>query len=54
MPPGWEVGMDEDGVIDSRELYLIRATPSFYLIGPDGKVMGKDMDLNMLMQFFTP
>lgn len=53
MPPGWEVGMDEEGVIDSRELYLVRATPSFYLIGADGRIIGKDMDLNMLLRYFA-
>lgn len=47
MPAGWRVGRDT-GAVDSDELYLIRATPTFYLIDPDGRVVLKDPTLQNL------
>lgn len=42
LPDSWEVCIDETLDIDDRDLYQIRATPSFYLIGDDGKIIIKD------------
>ncbi len=43
---GWERGIDLSGTIDSEELYVVRATPSFYLISPDGLIILKDARLS--------
>lgn len=42
LPENWEVGVDELMDIDKRDLYQIRATPSFYVIGEDGRIIIKD------------
>lgn len=42
LPDSWLVGIDSDGVIDSDELYMVRATPSFYVIAPDNTIILKD------------
>lgn len=42
LPAGWEIGIDADGVIDNKDLYIIRATPTFYLLKPDLTVIQKD------------
>lgn len=42
LPASWTVGRDEDGIIDRDGLYVIKATPSFYLIAPDGNIGLKD------------
>ncbi len=41
LPPSWEVGIDADGVIDSRDLYIIRATPAYYLLDQNLTVLEK-------------
>ena len=48
LPSNWIVGIDPTGSIDNDELYLIRATPTFYLIGADGKIILKDASLQRL------
>jgi glutaredoxin len=48
LPSNWEVGIDVAKVIDNDELYVVRATPSFYLIDADGKIVLKDADINVL------
>ena len=46
LPQDWIVGY-EPGEIDRQELYVIRATPTIYLLsGPDKKVLIKDMFYN--------
>lgn len=48
LPQQWLVGIDSKNIIDDQELYLVRATPSFYLIAPDNRVMLKDASPSML------
>lgn len=42
LPAEWEVGIDERGEIDARELYTVRLTPTVYMLEADGKVIAKD------------
>lgn len=44
LPLSWEVARDAEGAVDSRELYIIRATPTIYLIS-DGIIQAKDLRL---------
>lgn len=41
-PGGWLAGIDSEGTVDDNELYLVRATPSFYLIDPTDRIVLKD------------
>lgn len=43
LPPHWEAGRDAEGMIDSEDLYIIRATPTLYLLEADGTVVSKDV-----------
>lgn len=45
LPPEWEAGIDEEGIIDARKLFIIRATPTIYMLKPDGTVTAKDLRL---------
>lgn len=45
LPQTWETGIDRKGRIDDGELYVVRATPSIYLIDANGKIVLKDSDL---------
>lgn len=45
LPQNWMVGRDADNAINENDLYSIRATPSFYLIDGNGKIMMKDATL---------
>lgn len=49
LPADWIVGIDREKRIDEDELYNIRATPSFYLIDPAGKIVLKDAALSGLI-----
>ena len=49
LPEWWRVAIDSDMTIDSRALYDIRATPSFYLLDPDDKILLKDAPLQQIM-----
>lgn len=48
LPSTWEVGIDKSKNIDENELYVVRATPSFYLLDSEGKIILKDADINIL------
>lgn len=41
LPASWEIGIDADGVIDSQDLYIIRATPAYYLLDQNLTVLQK-------------
>lgn len=43
MPPDWTVGYAEG--VDERELYLLRATPTIYVLGSDMTVKAQDTRL---------
>lgn len=47
-PQEWIVGY-EQGVIDDQELYMFMATPTFYLLDKDKKVIFKDMPFENLL-----
>ena len=50
-PDFWTVGT-ADAPVD--ELYELRATPSFYVIGPDGTVLLKDPPLADVIYLLSP
>lgn len=52
LPDNWEKGMDGRMTIDERQLYVVRATPSFYLVAPDGRIVLKDAGIESLMTEF--
>lgn len=41
LPPQWEVRHDARGIIDGDELFIVRATPTVYLLAPDGTVLSR-------------
>jgi len=47
-PPAWTIGIDDCGTVDDGDLYVIRTTPSIYLIAADGTVLLKDPSLAAL------
>lgn len=44
MPKDWIIGID-DGTIDEKDTYILRALPSLYLLDPDKTVVYKDIAL---------
>lgn len=53
MPASWEISLEPDGVIDNGDRYLVRATPSFYLLEPDGTVILKDAPLDVVARYLN-
>ncbi|MDE6578771.1 MAG: DUF5106 domain-containing protein [Muribaculaceae bacterium] len=50
MPEDWIVGYSPDGEIENEEIYIIRSTPSIYLLDRSGKIVEKDISLTRLSQ----
>lgn len=50
LPANWEIGIDRKMKIDSEDLYVVRATPSIYLIGREGEIILKDSDFAHLAE----
>lgn len=48
LPSEWTTCIDRGRMIDDGELYVVNSTPSFYLIGSDGRIMLKDEGLQGL------
>ncbi len=48
LPPAWTIGIDDRDTVDDGDLYVIRTTPSIYLIAADGTVLLKDPTLATL------
>lgn len=48
----WVNGYDKGQVLTQENLYDLSATPSFYLLDKDKKVLLKDADWNEVMHFF--
>ena len=44
LPAKWTIGFD-DGTIQDEGMYVIRNLPAIYLIGPDGRVLVKEMSV---------
>lgn len=49
----WTVGYSPEGRVDADEIYDIRATPSIYVIGRDGRVMAKDVRAENLREWIA-
>lgn len=49
LPRTWQVAIDCKSAIDHDELYTIRATPSFFLIGPADTIILKDSPLAQIL-----
>lgn len=52
-PKGWISGYDKTGFISANEVYSIPATPCFYLIDKNKKVIFKDIDIEKLTEWLT-
>lgn len=48
LPQEWIVGYDS-GIIDDQELYVFMATPTFYLLDSDKKIIFKDLPIENLL-----
>lgn len=45
LPENWIVGRSPGGRVDNDDLYVIRATPTVYILTPDLIVVGQDVNL---------
>ncbi len=52
IPSNWINGLDEDQTVVTKGLYMIKATPTIYLMDENKKVILKDSNLNQVVQFF--
>lgn len=52
IPSNWINGVDVKQEILNKGLYIIKATPTIYLMDKDKKVILKDTNLNQVIQFF--
>lgn len=52
IPSNWINGLDPDQTVVTKGLYMIKATPTIYLLSENKKVILKDSNLNQIMQFF--
>lgn len=46
LPENWIVGYSPDGIIDTEGIYVLRASPTIYMIDSDGIVVGKDVTVD--------
>ena len=52
IPSNWINGLDENQTVVTKGLYMIKATPTIYLMDENKKVILKDTNLNQVVQFF--
>ncbi len=52
IPGNWINGLDKDQAVVTKGLYMIKATPTIYLLDKDKRVILKDSNLNHVIQFF--
>lgn len=50
LPDDWTIGIDDCGMVEDADLYVIRNTPSVYLIDRDGTVMLKEPAFDVLVE----
>ena len=50
VPSGWTDGIDTGRIAD-EELFVIPMTPTIYLIGPDGRILLKEADVEDILNF---
>lgn len=50
LPSTWTVGYSPDGEVDGDGIYVLRATPTIFLLDPDGKVLAKDIRYEILRE----
>ena len=50
LPSNWIVAYNTDSIVD-REVYMLPALPSFYLLDSSYRVIGKDIDIETLLDF---
>lgn len=50
LPDDWTIGIDDCGMVEDADLYVIRNTPSVYLIDRDGTVMLKEPAFDVLVR----
>lgn len=50
LPATWTVGYSPDGEVDGEGIYVLRATPTIFLLDSDGKVLAKDIRYEILRE----
>lgn len=50
-PSNWHNGYDHKQVINTDQLYFVRAIPSLYLLDKDKRVIGKDLPIERALSF---
>lgn len=50
LPSTWTVGYSPDGEVDGDGIYVLRATPTIFLLDSDGKVIAKDIRYEILRE----
>ncbi|MDE6009472.1 MAG: DUF5106 domain-containing protein [Muribaculaceae bacterium] len=50
MPSDWIVGYSPEGEIEEKEIYIIRATPTIYILNKEGTVIEKEITLDRLAE----
>lgn len=53
LPKNWIVGYSPDGKLDEEEIYVIRATPSLYLLDGSNRVVIKDANADEIEQILS-
>lgn len=49
-PREWTVGRSPEGEIDAEEIYVLRTSPTLYLLSPDNTVLAKDLTFEKLIE----
>lgn len=50
LPATWTVGYSPDGEVDGEGIYILRATPTLFLLDSNGKVLQKDIRYEILRE----
>lgn len=52
-PESWSVAIDKKGEINKYQLYLLEASPTFYLLSKEGEVILKDTQYEVLLEWLN-
>ena len=49
-PREWTIGRSPEGEIDADEIYVLRTSPTIYLLSPDNRVIAKELTFDRLLE----